>query len=239
MRLRLGANRIGPLLLASAQFCFGGRQIAQAVLPFGFQAASNQPVFRLHGPVSAFRPFRLIMRPFYFQPPLQQSSIVLGLELLDREHGCFDSRRRDGFEKSIGHGLLDYHSAHIETVLPTPIHDILAGTVITRSRVAAAIMDHQTAATMAACGHALQQCRPLSHRSSSLMRLRSRVGVEPRLIGFEGGPIDETRMMVPDENGPLIHGQMPRPLFDDTFFIDVAFVPGFAVGVSASIHRIG
>jgi hypothetical protein len=46
-------------------------------------------------------------------------------------------------------------------------------------------------------------------------------------------------MMVPDENGPLIHGQMPRPLFDDTLFIDVAFVPGLAVGVSASIHRIG
>ena len=68
---------------------------------------------------------------------------------------------------------------------------------------------------------------------------RPRVGIEPCLIGFEGGPIDETRMMVPDENGPLIHGQMPRPLFDDTLFIDVAFVPGLAVGVSASIHRIG
>ena len=58
-------------------------------------------------------------------------------------------------------------------------------------------------------------------------------------MGFEGGPIDETRMMVPDENGPLIHGQVPRALFDDTLFIDVAFVPGLAVGVSASIHRIG
>lgn len=77
---------------------------------------------------------------------------MIGLELLDREHGCFYGRRRDGFEKSVGHGLLDYHSADIETILPTPIHDILAGTVITRSRVAAAIMDHQTAATVAAGG---------------------------------------------------------------------------------------
>ena len=34
-------------------------------------------------------------------------------------------------------------------------------------------------------------------------------------------------------------GTMPRPLFDDTLFIDVAFVLGLAVGVSASIHRIG
>jgi hypothetical protein len=211
----------------------------QTLLPFGFQAASNQTVFRFHGPVSAFRPFRLITRPFHFQPPLRQSSIVIGLELLGREHGCFCGRRGDGFEKSVGHGLLDYHSADIETVLPAPIHDIFAGAVITRSRVPAAIMDHQTAATMAASGQALQQCRSLSHCSSRLMGSRPRVGIEPRLVGFEGGPIDETRMMILDENGPLIHGQMPRPLFDDTLFIDVAFVPGLAVGVSASIHRIG
>src|SRR5215510_12329313 len=39
--------------------------------------------------------------------------------------------------------------------------------------------------------------------------------------------------------GPLIHGQMPHPLSDDTVFIDVALAPGFTVGVSASIYRIG
>jgi hypothetical protein len=32
----------------------------RAVLPLGFQAASDQTVFPFHGPVSAFRPFRLI-----------------------------------------------------------------------------------------------------------------------------------------------------------------------------------
>jgi hypothetical protein len=41
----LGANRIGPLLLAAAQFCFGGGKVMQTLLPFGFQAASNQTVF--------------------------------------------------------------------------------------------------------------------------------------------------------------------------------------------------
>src|SRR3954451_6800155 len=100
-------------------------------------------------------------------------------------------------------------------------------------------MNMQAAATVAASSKALQQCRSLSHRSSRLMRLRPRVGIEPRLIGLKSGPIDEPRMMVPDENGPLIHWQMPYPLSDDTLFIDVAFVPRLAVGVSASIHRIG
>ena len=92
---------------------------------------------------------------------------------------------------------------------------------------------------MATGGDALQQRRALSHRSSGLMRLRPGVGIEPRLIGLKGRPIDEAGMMVRDENGPLIHGQMPHPFSDDAVFIDVAFAPGLAVGVSASIHRIG
>src|SRR6266581_4423829 len=71
------------------------------------------------------------------------------------------------------------------------------------------------------------------------MGLRSGVGVEPCLIGLKGGPIDEAGMMVQDENGPLIHGKMPNPFSDRAVLIDVAFVFGLAVSVSASIHRIG
>ena len=71
------------------------------------------------------------------------------------------------------------------------------------------------------------------------MRLRSGVGVEPRLIALKGGPIDEAGMMVLDENGPLIDGKMPNTFPDSAMFIDVAFVAGLAVGISASIHRIG
>jgi hypothetical protein len=46
-------------------------------------------------------------------------------------------------------------------------------------------------------------------------------------------------MMVPDENSPLFHGQMPSPFPDSAVFIDVAFELGLSVRVSASIHRIG
>ena len=46
-------------------------------------------------------------------------------------------------------------------------------------------------------------------------------------------------MMVLNENGPLIHGQMPNAFSDGAVCIDVAFVLGLAVGVSASLHRIG
>ena len=71
------------------------------------------------------------------------------------------------------------------------------------------------------------------------MRLRPSVGVEPCLIGLKRGPIDETGMMVGNENRPLIHRQMTNAFPDGALFIDVAFVFGLAVRVSASIYRIG
>src|SRR5215471_5699518 len=70
------------------------------------------------------------------------------------------------------------------------------------------------------------------------MRLWPCVGIKPRLVGLEGSPIDEARMMIQDEYGPLIHGEMPNVFLDGAMFIDVAFVSGLAVGVSASIHRV-
>jgi hypothetical protein len=70
------------------------------------------------------------------------------------------------------------------------------------------------------------------------MWFRSSVGVKARLVALISSPIDETGMMAIDKNRPLSHRKMARPLLDSTVFIDVAFMLGFAVGVSASIHRI-
>ena len=234
-----GTDRAGTLLLATAEFHLGGSQIAQTILPFGFQPASDQPIFRLHCPITAFGPLRFIASTFYFQAPLRQSCIVVGLKLLHGQPSRFDRCRCDGLQKGVGYGLLDQHSADVETVLPTSIHDILAGAVIAGSRVPAAIMNMQAAATVSASDEALQQCRPLSHRASRLMRLRPRVGVEPCLIGLKRSPIDEAGVMVRNEDGPLLHRKVPNPFSDGAVFIDVAFILGLAVGVSASIHRVG
>ena len=146
MRLELlGANRAGPLLLAAAQFRFGGGQIAQTILPFGFQPASDQPIFGLHGPITALGPLRLVACALHFQTPLRQSRVMVGLELFDREQCGFDRGRRDGLEKSVGHGLLDRQSADVETVHAASIDEIFAGAVVTGSRVPAAIVRHANA----------------------------------------------------------------------------------------------
>jgi len=228
-----------PLLLASAQLRFGGGQIAQAALPLCFQTAGHQPILRLHGTIAALDPFGFVARTFHFQPPLRQSGVVVGLELFDREPHGLHGGRRDGFEKSIGYGLLDGQTADVETVLSASIYDVFAGAVVTGRRVSASIMCHQTPTTMAAGGDTLQQGRALSHRPSRLMRLRSGVGIQPRPVGLVSRPIDETGMMLGNEDGPLSDGQMAYPFPDAAVCIDVAFILGLAVGISASIHRIG
>src|SRR5260370_36419223 len=96
-----------------------------------------------------------------------------------------------------------------------------------------------TAGTMPPRDEALQQCRSLARRAARLVRLWPGVGVKPCLIGLKGSPIDEAGMVIRNEDGPLIHGEMANAFSDGALFIDVAFVPGLAVGVSASIYRIG
>jgi hypothetical protein len=153
----LGARLVKTVLFAAAEFRFGRGQIAQAILPIGFQAASYESVLGLHGSVAAFGLFGLVARPFHFQPPLRQSRVVIGLELFDREPHSFHGSRRNGFEKGVGHGVLDSQAADRETVLPASIHDIFAGAVVTRRRVPAAIVNMQTPAAMTTGGNALQQ----------------------------------------------------------------------------------
>jgi hypothetical protein len=71
------------------------------------------------------------------------------------------------------------------------------------------------------------------------MGLGPGVGIEPCMIGLEGSPIDKVGVVLGDENWPLLEGKMTHPLLNGAVFIHVAFTPALAVGVSASIHRIG
>src|SRR4051794_19883472 len=111
--------------------------------------------------------------------------------------------------------------------------------MIARSGVAAAIMGMQTAAAMTARGQTLQQRRAFSHSASGLMRSRPGVGIEPGLVGLKRWPIDEAGMVVGNEHGPFIEGKLTYPFLDGAVFIDITFASALAVGVSASIHRIG
>jgi hypothetical protein len=193
------------LSFAAAQFRFRGGEVAELVLPFRFESASHQPVFGIHGPITPPGAHRLIAGALYFQSPPRQRRIAIGLQLFDRQPCSSDGGWRNGLERGVRHSLLDYRAANVQTVHAAPLDEIFAGAVITGSGVTAAMVNMQKAAAMPARDQPLQKRRSFSHSSSRLVRLRSGIGIEPRLIGLERGPIDEAAMMVPNENGPLLH----------------------------------
>src|SRR4051794_11254698 len=64
------------------------------------------------------------------------------------------------------------------------------------------------------------------------------VAVKFCLIGFERGPVNESRMMITDKNEPLVHRQMTHALSDRAVLIDVALTPGLPVAISSGIDRV-
>ena len=80
---------------------------------------------------------------------------MVSLKLLHRKQRRLHGGRSDGFQESISNCLLNRQAANIETVLSSSINDIFAGAVITRGRIATAIMSKQAAAAMATAGDPL------------------------------------------------------------------------------------
>src|SRR5262249_11429144 len=119
------------------------------------------------------------------------------------------------------------------------IDDVLAATVIARCRVFAAIVGAQPAPTVSAPGDALQQSASFSHSTTGLVRFGMNVAADARLIGLKRCPFQESRMVVPYQDLPLVHGQITNAFANDALLIDVSLRPTLSVDVSAGIHRIG
>jgi hypothetical protein len=73
------------MLLALAQLIFCGSQIAQSVLPFLFQPASDKTILRIARFIAPLRALSLIMGAFDFPPLLFERRIAIGFELFQAE----------------------------------------------------------------------------------------------------------------------------------------------------------
>ncbi len=78
------------LLLTTGEFGFGGRKIAQALVPFGFQSSGHQAIFRFYDPIATFGTLSLITGPFHFQTPLSKRGIVFDFDIGFRRKGSLD-----------------------------------------------------------------------------------------------------------------------------------------------------
>jgi hypothetical protein len=234
----VGSDWIGPLEFSATKLRFGIGEVAETSFPFGFQATCDESIFGFDRAVAAFGTFSFVAYALDIQAPLLKRSIVVGLELARGQYYSFDGGRGHGLEKGVGYSLVDSESSDVEAVHATSFDDIFTGTVITWGRVAAAIMSTQFAAAMAAGGEALQEGGAFSHGTSGLMRFGASVGIESSLIGLKGWPIDESGMMIGNEDEPLSEGEVAHSFFDDTVFVDITLAATFTIGVGASIYRI-
>ena len=161
----LGSEFGRLLLLAAVEFDFGSGQLAQTILPIGFQAAGYQSILRFRHPVAALGSFGLVSRALGFQAPLCKRGIAVGLQLLDAEQGGLKRSRSHSLEKGSGNGLVDAQATDVEAVQPPPVDEIFAGAVVAGRGVSATIVSTESAATVSAGRDALQQRATFSQRA--------------------------------------------------------------------------
>jgi hypothetical protein len=68
----------------------------------------------------------------------------------------------------------------------------------------ALIVDHQLAPAASADRDPLQERLALAHRAPGLVRARARVRGELCLVSLERGLVDEARVVIPDQDLPLL-----------------------------------
>jgi len=73
--------------LAAGELGLGVGELLQGVVPFGFQAPGDQPVFRVDSPVPAFGSASLVAGLFDLASPLGQRGIVAVLKVLSGGQG--------------------------------------------------------------------------------------------------------------------------------------------------------
>src|SRR5208283_1291925 len=118
------------------------------------------------------------------EPPLLERRLAIGFKPFGGGERRSELCRLQGVDERLRYGVVDLNASDIEATDPSVLDQDLAGAVISRRRVATAIVGVQAASAMAAAGEALQERRPFSHGATALVRLRSRVLREALLICF-------------------------------------------------------
>ena len=134
------------------EFRFGGLEFLQALFPLRFEPARDETVVRIDRPVAPFSALRRVTRTLDVALELREGGFVIRLELLGGlQRGC-KPRRRERRKERPGDGHIDLAATDVQTILPAAVDDVLAGAVIPRRGVPAAVVHSQATPAMSACG---------------------------------------------------------------------------------------
>jgi hypothetical protein len=154
LRFLFLGQRAWTLSFPPFEFRFCSGEIAQALFLLGFKAACYESGVGFNGTALTLGAFSFVASTFHRQAPLTKRRIVVPFQLLCGQLRRFQGRGCQRFEESINNCLIDLDAADVGIVHSVPLNDILAGAMIARRRVSAAIMGVQPAATLSARGRA-------------------------------------------------------------------------------------
>src|SRR5437764_7728749 len=106
-----GAELDGPGFVTAVQFSVRFADRLERGLPFGFQPAGDQPVFRVDRAVASFGPGGGVAGLLGLAAPLLQRGVVPGLELVRGVEGGLQRERGEGLQDVLRDGRVDAQAA--------------------------------------------------------------------------------------------------------------------------------
>jgi hypothetical protein len=101
---------------AAGQFCFGVGEVAERGLPGGFQAAGDEPVVRVDGPVSALGLGGGVADAFDLASPLAQCCVMAGFECFGGGQAGLQGGRGERGEDGVHDGGFHREAADVDVV---------------------------------------------------------------------------------------------------------------------------
>jgi hypothetical protein len=181
-----GGQGRGTVLLAAGQLVPGVGQCLQRGVPLGFQAAGDQPVFRVDRPVAAFGSGRGVAGLLDLAAVLVEDGVVASFQLL----GCQQAgAQRGGLERGeerVGDRGVDGGAAGAQVPDAAAISDVAAGAVVAGGGLGRpVVVDGQFPAAVPAGGQALAQGAALPDRAGAwLVGLGADVAGQAGLAGL-------------------------------------------------------
>jgi hypothetical protein len=150
------AERSGAQLFATREFGLDLLELAQAALPFGFDATGDEAVVGVDGAIATLGALRLVACALDRETPLRQGAIAIGFDAFGRGERCLGTERRERGKHGARHRLVDLHGTDAQAVDAATIDDALAGTVVARGGRTAGVVSAQLASALSADGQPLQ-----------------------------------------------------------------------------------
>jgi hypothetical protein len=153
-------------VLRGAQARLGLVELAEAILPIGFETTGDETVVGIDSTIAALRPLSLVVCAFHSEAPLRKHAVGISFKLFSRGHCSLNAYRLECGENRKRHRLVYSSGAGVEAVDTTAFNNVFAGAVITRRGGAAHVVRAQFAPAFSTHGDPLQQSASFSQRQS-------------------------------------------------------------------------